>query len=231
MKFGSFLALLVTISLSGCFSMHVSDMQDTQWEFHGLPFKEDDIVAIGQIADNQSEPNRKVSVALIGKNGTYLVEEGSEELLKIAKTPGAAVVIVKQSPQSLFASGTKFWGKVELTTPRSLSIDEALRAKLEAVGFTRSSADKNPHYERSVTLSGTIAPPIDITPPTDTVLSTPRKIHFYRPKNEPAPHNYKKSLLFPFAVVGDVVTAPIQILGLTTLWIIIEANGGIKVIR
>lgn len=226
-----FWALLVTISLAGCFSMHVSDMPDSLWEFHGLPFKEDEIVAVGQVVSNKSESDQEVSVALIGKNGTYLVTEGGEDLLKIARTPGADVVLDKTSPQALFASETKFWGKVELITPRASSIDDALGARLEAVGFTRVSTDKSLQYERSVTVRGTIAPPINIEPSTDAALSIPRKVHFYRPKDEPAPPNYKKSFLFPLAVVGDVVTAPIQILGLTALVITIEANGGIHVIR
>lgn len=107
-------AVWMAIIQTGCMSMVVSDMPDTQWEFHGRPFKEDDIVAIGRVVSNESGANQEASVAFLGKNATYLITEGGEDLLKIAKTPGAEMVIVKATPQSLFANETAFWGKVDL---------------------------------------------------------------------------------------------------------------------
>lgn len=224
-------AVFIAATLTGCMSMVVSDMPDNQWEFHGLPFKEDDIVAIGRVVSNESGVNQTASVAFLGRNGTYLVTEGGEDLLKIAKTPGAEMVIVKATPQSLFANSTSFWGKVDLMTPPSLSVDDAQAARLVAVGFTAVSTHKRNQYERSVMVKGVIAPPVSITQNAEMALSTSRKVYFYHPKNETAPPNYKKSILGPLALVGDVVTAPVQILGAATLLIIIEANGGIRVIR
>lgn len=224
-------AVWMAVILTGCMSMMVSDMPDTQWEFHGLPFMEDDIVAIGRVVSNESGANQEASVAFLGKNSTYLVTEGGEDLLKIAKTPGSEMVIVKATPQSLFAKATTFWGKVDLITSPSLSVDDAQGPRLEAVGFTAVSTNNRNQYERSVMVKGVIAPPVSITQNAEMALSRARKVYFYHPKDEVAPPNHKKNILRPLAMVGDVVTAPAQILGAVTLLIIIESNGGIKVVR
>lgn len=100
-----------------------------------------------------------------------------------------------------------------------------------AAGFTAVSTYQRNQYERSVLVKGMIAPPVSITQNAEVALSTTRKVYFYHPKSEAAPPNHKKSVLRPLAVVGDIVTAPPQILGAAVLLIIIEANGGIKVIR
>lgn len=207
-------AVWMTVILPGYLSMVVSDMPDTQWEFHGRPFKEDNIVAIGRVVSNESGANQEVSVAFLGKNPTYLVTEGGEDLLKIAKTPGAEMVIVKAMPQSLFANETAFWGKVDLMRPPSLSVDDVPGVRLVAAGFTAVSTYQRNQYERSVLVKGMIAPPVSITQNAEVALSTARKVYFYHQKSEAAPPNHKKSILRPLAVVSDVVTAPRRFWGL-----------------
>lgn len=223
------LSCLITILMSGCFTADVtSNMSDRQWDYHTRPFKHDEILAIAQVvvAQDSSSP---VSFAFLGKDGTYIATEGGEELLQIAKIPGAEDLDIAVEYQALFASGDKFWGEITVKTKNALTDHDPMRARLEALGFKLESRS-NPQYKRIVPVKGSIALPIPLPASLDLSLSKPRRISFYHPKSETAPINHKKMLLLPLAVVGDVITSPAQILGLAAFVIYIETNG-LHVIR
>ncbi|RIX42568.1 MAG: hypothetical protein D3M94_18735 [Rhodocyclales bacterium GT-UBC] len=223
------------ISLAGCTTFLASEMESRDPNFHSQPSASDQLVAIGKLDKNaEKELDIPGGLVLIGHKQSYLITKGGGELEAIAKASfGPDVEILERyhdSNSHLYLDKRKFWGKVALRINRDQDYSPEQQLELANMGFdkkeTASSRKNRNVYTKSIDLEGVTIAPIKVPDSLAQHLSHSRSIAFYPPENQEAPPNLEKYLALPLAMVVDVVTAPIQILGFGAILLIWEAQGG-----
>jgi hypothetical protein len=86
--------------------------------------------------------------------------------------------------------------------------------------------------KKTIRIEGFTAGPVKLPEAVATKLTTSRPIGFFHSSDrESPPVSLKQGLLYPPAVAVDLVTSPLQLIGIGALIVLIEANGGLQVIR
>jgi hypothetical protein len=229
-------AILAITLLCSCSSALVANMDDRDPEFHSRPLIQDNILAIGKVARNERiDQEAGASLAFLGEKNSYLVIEGAEVLLNIASSTVGPLIEVNPAygleKHNVYVQNQIFWGDLTLVTANNAIVSDEQQQLLTALGFEVSGKTNRHHYVRRVPIKGTISPPVSLPPAMAMNLSHARPLALYPSPDEKAPINISKVLLTPPALVADIVTAPVQILGIGALMIYIEANGGLKIIQ
>ena len=223
--------------MTGCTTFLVSKMDSRNPYFHSQALVQDKIFAIGKL-DHEGEKALEIPGGLVflGEKQSYLIVKGGAELQAIAKSSvGPEVEILDgyyQSNSHLYIQDQKFWGDVALRVSSDNSYSPGQQAELGGLGFVKEEQNKYGNkrevYLKTLPLEGVTMKPITVPTKMAEHLTHSRSIAFYPPGDQKAPLNLGKYVALPFAVAVDVVTAPIQILGFGTLFLIIEAQGGLR---
>lgn len=224
-----------SIALTGCMTIKTSNMTDRSWEFHSTPLATDDLVAIGKLDPNaETQLDIPGGLVLIGTTQSYVITRGSTELEAVAKSSfGSEIEILEkynESNSQLYLEKRKFWGAVELRITRDQAFSQREKDELANLGFEIKETYRirsDPYvYTKSIKLEGITIAPIKTPDGAAQNLTRPRKIAFYPPQDQDAPPSLERYAALPLAVAFDLITAPLQILGLGTVYLMLEAKRG-----
>ncbi|WP_374402677.1 hypothetical protein [Niveibacterium sp.] len=220
-RLASFLAALAACVVTGCATFFATTMDTRDPYFHMKPIAEDKILALGKVLKTaDAADGTSGSIAFLGQQHTYLLVSGEDELLQIAQSPiGPLVEPSAESSNTqghLFLKDAKFWGALTLTIDKNAPLSDVQRAELERLGFALHS-EFDSHFTKAVSISGLVLPATQIPPESAEKLTHSRTVAFFPGLEETAPLNLKKVVAIPAAVVVDVATAPVQLLGLGAL--------------
>jgi hypothetical protein len=171
----------------------------------------DDIVAFGQPdAAMARSMGRSDVVAFLGTTNTYLLVEGGPALLAMTRLDPARLTL-KVDSKLLFIRDKTIWGQLEFDYATDESRETAdERATFKALGFERRTAQG---ITRRVAIKGAVYPPIQLQGTGFKPMQNARKLAFRAPPTTETKPELGKLVLLPLALVVDVVTAPLQLLG------------------
>jgi hypothetical protein len=219
-------AALLGLMLAACATQQVSEMQD--YGYYKRPSLEDELLAIGMVRIEADDGLGEVEKAFLGAKKTYLLTQGGAEIFALAESPlGPHLAIA--APENDYSKRLRlyqgrFWGTLTLVARNSERYSPEQNAALAEYGFVDG--------RKTIQIEGLTAGPVKLPETVATKLTTSRPISFFPSSDhESPPLSLQQGLLYPPAVVVDLVTSPLQLIGIGTLLILIEANGGLQVIR
>jgi len=203
------LLFLLAATQTGCFSLTVDQIHVPNIN---NPVFTDVIIAAGK-PDEASLKKIGASDGLvfIGSRYSYLLLTGIEPLMKISRNLEGQYIFIKQPSHSLFYKNNQFWGtlKVGYKYPGELTTKQT--EILDNLGFQKEG---NGIYLIDVEISGLRFSKTDIPPNQNKALQMKHEIYFYNPPGSVVLPAIGKTILTPVAFVADMITAPVQILGL-----------------
>ena len=177
----------------------------------------DTIVALGRPGPELARKiNNPTAMAFLGTEHTYLLVKGGDTLANVAKGLDPARVELTADNHALFVENGITWGHVSLQykaqTDGTFATDEA--SKLSALGFMR----RNPKtFVINIPVEGKIYPPLVAESDAMQKLSQSRTLVFHNPA-VPGGHPSAGNLIaLPATLALDIVTAPLQLIGLMIL--------------
>jgi hypothetical protein len=204
--------------LSGCFSSMVDYANQRGPEFY-QPVLTDTILAVGEpdaaLAQALGVPH---AVAFLGEKNTYLLIEGGEILMQIAAELDGKRIALGNERRSLILKDGTVWGSLSLFFAPVRSPQET--TKLTRLGFTPGALDG---YQRRVSIKGRLYPALVFSDEQAQMLKQKRPIQFYVSEDSSPPPDLGP-LYRPAAIAADVVTLPIQMIGLAAFAITIHGR-------
>ena len=218
------LGILATLGSMGCFSHMVWTQSENPPAYLDHTLLEDSILAIGQ----PDEASRKAvdnphAMLFLGEKHSYFLEAGGAELERIARELDGNLIRISEQSHMMFMKDDKFWGEIPLFCTRNHFEDYSQEeiVHLTALGFKRH-ADYQGTYELRVKVKGVLCPRVEIPEAQLRTFKRRREISFYAPPKSAAIPVIKRIFLMPVAVAADVVTSPVQLLGLGALVILLS---------
>jgi len=173
----------------------------------------DDIVAFGRPDAAMAQSMGKAdTVAFLGRTNTYLLVEGGDALLSMTKLDPARLTLT-QDNHRLFIKDKTIWGTLEFSyASDAATVTEEEKVFFQTLRFDRSSPKT---MTRNVDIKGAVYPAIKLQGAAFTEMQKARKLSFRAPstietKSKP---DVGKFARLPAAIVVDVATAPLQLLG------------------
>lgn len=193
-----------------------SSLTKTTWKEGDVVLNET-ILALGKPDDNFAKqianPN---AVAFLGKNNTYLLVEGGDRLMTFAQQLDSNRVSLVADSKALYLRDKAVWGTLRFTysapAGEALTVEE--KKNLAKLNFTTQSSGM---YATSVQVKGAVYPAVSIASSGLAQLHQSRELVFHAPPTTETTPNLGNIALLPVAVVVDVVTAPLQLLGFGVL--------------
>lgn len=212
------IASLLSVSLSGCFTAaynasHPANPGDSEYSKVVL---RDVISALAVFPKGRHE---QVPVAFLGKQHSYVVTSGGDDLIKIAKSPFArAIFLIQDGNQTrLSLTDNQFNGIIELyVSIRTSDVDDQNIAR--ALGFSRLARvdpalplDPNGFtpYRRYISIAGYLDNPVDLK---NEPLIKPLTVSFWGPTGNAHPKT-NRGVGHTGAVLLDIATSPLQAVG------------------
>lgn len=206
------LAFLATtaIALTGCLSTYTMHQPVTSGASTMEYVFEDEVVAIGSAQMGST----KTELVLIGKEKTYLITQGSQEIKQLTQLDAGAMKLNEDKPIEMRLIDDKFSGNLFVEYSKANMTSEEI-AKVTGQGFTlKPKSNGNiPRYSKGFRISGTVYAQIDNV--KQSAISKGRPIKFYVLNFDKKIDPLKvidRAILLPFTVVIDAITAPIQAL-------------------
>jgi hypothetical protein len=196
----------------GCATAVVSSGSNTTSKvIEGAVVLTDDIVAFGRPDEALAKSMGKAdAVAFLGTTNTYLLVEGGEALLSMAKLDPARLTLTPDNHR-LFVKDKTIWGTLEFSyASDAATATEEERALFKTLRFYRSSPKA---VTRIVNIKGAVYPAIKLQGASFTEMQKARKLSFRAPSTTETKPDVGKIAMLPAAIVVDVVTAPLQLLG------------------
>lgn len=195
----------------GCATAVVSRGASTTRAVEGAVVLTDDIVAFGRPDEAMAKSMGKAdAVAFLGTANTYLLVEGGDALLSMTKLNAARLTLTPDNHR-LFINDKTIWGTLEFNYASDASaVTEEEKAMFKALRFYRNSPKS---VSRSVNIKGAVYPAIKLQGAAFTEMQKARKLNFRAPSTTETKPDVGKLALLPAAIVVDVVTAPLQLLG------------------
>jgi len=211
----------LVITQTGCFSLAVEQIHVPNIDH---PVFTDVIIAAGK-PDEASLKKIGASDALvfIGSRYSYLLLAGIEPLMKISRNLEGQYIFIKQPSHSLFYKDNQFWGtlKVGYKYPGELTAKQT-----EILGDLGFQKERNGIYLIDIEISGLRFAKTEIPPNQNKALQMKHEIYFYNPPGSVVLPAIGKAILTPVAFAADIITSPVQILGLMYLALQLSHIGG-----
>ncbi len=205
-------SLLALVGGGGCATaLTMSGSKGTTITKPGDLVLDDTIVALGRPdAAFAKQINNPRAIAFFGKANTYLLVTGGERLLGFAQDLDSKKIALIKDSGMLFLKDKTVWGSLKFTyTAPSISADE--EARLRKAGFTKTAnADV---YAATVYIQGAVYPAMSLGSQTSGSLHQARELSFRSAPTTETKPDLSKIITLPLAVVVDIVTAPLQLLG------------------
>ena len=215
------LAIVSTILLAGSMSCFTAMTLERDMPSTTSPTFQDTVFAIGQLDEaSLKKINNPDALVFLGEQCSYLLEQGGRELVAISKELDGKRLEIKTSHPSLYLKEDKIFGSIAITYQRTEVITSRATeaADLARLGFKQAS--ENPErYEKRITVKGLVNPKITMADSQMATFKVRRRIDFYNPPSSVIVPTIEKYGLLPVAVAADVVTSPLQLLGLTIICI------------
>jgi hypothetical protein len=209
-------AVVLTLSAAligglGCATMAVTSGSSNTKVIEGAVVLSDDIIAFGRPDEAMAKQMGKSNaVAFLGKANTYLLVEGGDALLSMAKLDPARLTLTPDNHR-LFMQDKTLWGTLEFSyASDAATASDAEKATFKALNFYRNSPQS---MTRSVSIKGAIYPAIPLQGAVFTEMQKARKLSFRAPSTTETKPDIGKIAMLPVALVVDVITAPLQLLG------------------
>lgn len=177
----------------------------------------DTIVALGRPGPELARKiNNPSAMAFLGTEHTYLLVTGGETLANVAKGLDPARVELTADNHALYVENGATWGHVSLkySAQPDATFSEDESKKLLTLGFVR----RNPKtFVIDIPVEGKIYPPLVAESDAVQKLSQRRTLVFHNPA-VPGGHPSAGNLIaLPATLALDIVTAPLQLIGLMIL--------------
>lgn len=218
---------LMGLMLAACATQEVSEMVD--YDYYRRPSLEDELLAIGMVrVVSEDADSGDAKKAFLGRKNTYLLTQGGGEIFALAESPLAphlAIAAPKNDySKRLHLFRGRFWGELTLVVRNGERYSPEHDAELAKFGFVDG--------KKTIQIEGFTASPAKLPEAVATKLTTSRPISFFPSSDhESPPVSLKQKLLYPPAVAVDLVTSPLQLIVIGAFIVVIEANGGLQVIR
>lgn len=213
--------LSLAIVLQGCATYLASEVDTTGGDFYTKPVLTDVILAIGK-PDEKLLKQMDISntIAFIGKQNTYMLYLGGEELEQISKLKLDFKRMTITSDHNLFLKDNQVWGEIALhySGKKKEEVSEAELAELKLGGFVHDQSNQknrneNTDFQTSIKIEGVVYPAIKIPEKQISKLSVERRLSFYNPREASPPilGEVLKVPLVATGVVADVMLAPVYL--------------------
>lgn len=170
----------------------------------------DEIVAYGR-PDAELESKLGVkSVAFLGRQHTYLLIEGGDELLGFAQLDPTRLMLMPDGQQQYVSKDNVIWGALRF---RYLPGTEGFTAQERELLKRLQFIPIDTYWAKRVSIKGRVLDAVDVSSGQLPDMVKPRKIVFFFPPATETTPNLGAIALLPLAVAVDVVTAPLQLLG------------------
>ena len=225
------LALTLTLGSTGCLTTQAwnatANKSDVYIYRSTELLMEDSVLAIGQ----PNEASLKAigdphALMFLGVQHSYLLRTGGQQLLRISRELDGSCIGPAESAYALALKGDLFWGKITIYYEHKdggpCSREE--RSKLAELGFKRDDGAVD-FYETEVKVNGILCPAISTSGPLMQAFKVQRKLSFYKPPPSAAIPVIKRIVVMPVAVAADIVTSPLQLLGMGIILIALTVDG------
>lgn len=228
------LCMITLISLlQGC-TFAAIGLTPGEREFYNNPVLTDEILAIGQPdAALLKQMDLSNTIAFIGKEHTYMLYLGGEELEQISKLKLDGMRMSVASEQSLYLKDKQVWGEIELSYNSNAGsyvehsdkwgpfkyydkkeISAGEMAELKLGGFTTDQRPgKNGYFRTVIRIEGVVYPAIKIPEQQISKLKVQRRFDLYNPR-EASPPILGKIMKVPIVATGvaiDIMLAPVYL--------------------
>lgn len=206
--------IALTAVLQGCATYAASKAVPGEKEFHSTPVLKDEILAIGRPDEKLlKQLDLSNTIAFIGRENTYMLYLGGEELEQISKLKLDAKRMSVDSTHSLHLKEKQVWGEIKLYYRTGKEVTAAEKVELELGGFKpvqRLEFGKG-NYVTSVRIEGVVYPAIKISDEQISKLSVRRYFALYPPREASPPFMYKvvKIPIIALGIAVDVAIAPV----------------------
>lgn len=210
--------IAVTTVLQGCATYVARNIVPGEREFHGTPVLTDEILAIGRPDEKLlKQLDLSNTIAFIGKENTYMLYLGGEELEQISNLKLEGKRMSVDSRQGLYLKDKQVWGEIKLYYNTGKEVTAVEKAELELGGFKPAQRSEygRGNYVTTVRIEGVVYPAIKIPDEQISKLSVRRYFALYPPR-EASP---------PF--LGKVVKVPIIAVGVAIDFAISPVFGGL----
>ncbi len=191
--------------------------------YYTSPVSKDTILALARPDAKLAKKIGANSIAFVGKKKTYLLVKGGAEIANIeAELDGDRLKLLTDGP-SLYLKGRTIWGQVILEyRPRRMPAEDPSERtewgtheheQLIGLGFERVEPSS---YQVAIDVEGVVKRPMEIGKELQKSFKTTYPIYFYNPPTSNPPPDLSKIVLWPLAVVTDILLLPGYI-GLTLL--------------
>jgi hypothetical protein len=196
----------------GCATAVVSSgSNSTTKTVEGAVVLSDNIVAFGRPDEAMAKAIGKTdAVAFLGTTNTYLLLEGGDALLSMAQLDPARLALATDNHR-LFLKDKTVWGTLEFSyaSDAATATDEE-KATFKTLRFIRNTPKT---VRRTVNIKGAVYPAIPLQGGAFTEMQKARKLDFRAPPTTVTKPDVGKMAMLPGAIVLDVLTAPLQLLG------------------
>jgi hypothetical protein len=156
-------------------------------------------------------------VAFLGRSHTYFLGKGGEKLMSLAQQLDHDQLVLEPDNHKLYVRGQTIWGSLHLTYTLKFGLQatevQQERGRLLKLGFFPGG---NGTYASDIAIEGVVRPAVKLPDSITTLRRTPDLVFRAPPTTETTP-NVGKLAMLPLAIIVDIVTAPIQLLGLLVI--------------
>lgn len=202
---------LIAVSL-GCATTVALSSSGNRSAYYYTPVLNDTIFALGKpdaaAAQQIGAPH---SVVFLGKNNSYLLFEGGEELMQLANGLDGNLISLGNQSGKLFLKDKKVWGTLTLNYGKGNAyvyspgeIDALSKLGFKPVG-------KSGLYGKSIAVKGMVYPAQALPEDKAQRFKVSHQLSFYNPPESSPPPDFGKLIKVPLAIVVDVVTLPLQL--------------------
>jgi len=209
--------VVLVAGLSGC--LFNSMVDSAEWRTNSSePVLSDTIFAIGlpdaALARELGVPH---AVAFLGEKNTYLLTEGGEVLLQVAtELDGKRMHVSATGSRGLYLKDQSVWGSLSIFFGPAESPNEI--TAINRLGFAGPGSFGV--YEKKIRVKGMLYPAIVLSDEQGQKFKQKRKVSLYSPPDSTPPPSHAP-LVRPAAIAADIVTLPIQLLGLGAIAIVL----------
>ena len=221
----------LSLILSGCLTMMNKEGGFSEKvRRENKPVLTDTLIAFAMPDAQTSQQVHQSNLMLVGAENSYLLTKGHNAVLKVAQGFGAdkrlhaAQLTIATSPACrLYLDNEVAWGCVEFryTTLPAQAVDAAEIEAVTQLGFTpltdALSSDVNASvYKLHIPIDAAVKSQVDLSKVKLPEFQQARMLTFYEPDNKAYSTRPKisKILLAPVALAADVVTSPLQAIGI-----------------
>ncbi len=226
-----FMCLLTcAVLVQGCATQDVLSRKSTSVErnYYQNPVLSDEILAIGRPDESLlKQMGISNTIAFLGRENTYMLYLGGEELEQISKLNLDSKNMTINSHKSLYLKQEQIWGEIKIYFKTGRDVSAEVREALAMGGFSpmKSSSKGDISYSTTIRIEGVVYPAIKIPDEKISKLHNQRRIDFYNPPDS-SPSilvNVLKAPDIAVAIYADVILAPVYLgMGVHKLF---SANG------